>query len=110
MDIVDYHRVYKLNQTPTNQALRVRHGKAEKTFLMDVTSNDLFTDDEYRRWIRVMEAEKQRILSRTQLKMRKKKLEEAISHVFTSVTDNSFFYKLQINALSNLQLLLGRSR
>jgi RNA polymerase-associated protein RTF1 len=39
-----YHRIYKVNGTPTNKALRIAHGKAERVFLMDVISNQSFTE------------------------------------------------------------------
>jgi RNA polymerase-associated protein RTF1 len=44
VDVVDYHRAYKLGTTMTKKALRLKHGKAEKVFLMDIISNGDFTD------------------------------------------------------------------
>jgi RNA polymerase-associated protein RTF1 len=44
VEVVDYHRMYKVNTTPTKKALKVRHGKAEKIFLMDVVSNADFNE------------------------------------------------------------------
>jgi hypothetical protein len=43
-EIVDYHRTYKLNKTVIKKALNLKHGKAEKVFLMDVISNSPFTE------------------------------------------------------------------
>lgn len=37
--VEEYHRNYKMNKTSTRTALRIRHGKAEKVFLMDIVSN-----------------------------------------------------------------------
>lgn len=42
-EVVKYHRIYKVNNAPTNKALLLKHGKAEKVFLMDVLSNSKFT-------------------------------------------------------------------
>jgi hypothetical protein len=39
VDVVEYHRVYKFRNTMTKSAIHVSHGKAKKTFLMDITSN-----------------------------------------------------------------------
>lgn len=45
-EVIDYHRVYKINGVPTKKALRVSHGKAQRVFLMDVVSNKPFTEVE----------------------------------------------------------------
>lgn len=43
VEVTDYHRTYKLGTQTTRKALRLKHGKAEKVFLMDVVSNGNFT-------------------------------------------------------------------
>lgn len=43
-EVVKYHRIYKVNNSSTNKALLLKHGKAEKVFLMDVVSNSNFSE------------------------------------------------------------------
>jgi hypothetical protein len=44
IDVVEYHRVYKVNDMPTKKALKLRHGEADRVFLMDIVSNADFTE------------------------------------------------------------------
>ncbi|KAG0335123.1 RNA polymerase-associated protein rtf1 [Podila horticola] len=43
-------KVYALGATMTNVSLTLKHGKAEKAFMMDILSNSPFTEDEFRRY------------------------------------------------------------
>jgi RNA polymerase-associated protein RTF1 len=44
IDVVEYHRMYKFGNTVVQKALELKHGKAQKSFLMDITSNSPFTE------------------------------------------------------------------
>ncbi|KAG0036655.1 RNA polymerase-associated protein rtf1 [Podila clonocystis] len=43
-------KIYALGATMTNVTLTLKHGKAEKAFMMDILSNSPFTEDEFRRY------------------------------------------------------------
>lgn len=44
MDVVPWHKTYKVTDNAwSNKALKVKHGKAEKEFPMDIVSNQLVT-------------------------------------------------------------------
>lgn len=44
MEIVPWHKIYTIGEnTSCNQALKLKHGKAEKIFTMDIISNQPIT-------------------------------------------------------------------
>lgn len=85
MDVVDYHRTYKLNSTSTQKCLLLRHGNAQKSFLMDVVSNGDFIEAEFSRWIATMKHEKQRLVSSREIGLALQRLNNAHTRVFTNV-------------------------
>lgn len=81
--VEEYHRVYKVNTTQCKYSLVLRHGKAEKTFLMDIISNSPFTEQEFERWFKVMSVEKQRVISKNLVNQRQETLEQARTRAYT---------------------------
>ncbi|KAI8374117.1 uncharacterized protein BYT42DRAFT_517636 [Radiomyces spectabilis] len=62
LEIVPWHKVYKIAEGVwSNKAVKVKHGKAEKTFPMDIVSNQPVTQQEYARLIQTSEVEKVRL-------------------------------------------------
>jgi RNA polymerase-associated protein RTF1 len=48
IDVVPWHKTYKVTDNAwSNKALKVKHGKAEKDFPMDIVSNQLVTQVQY---------------------------------------------------------------
>ncbi|KAI3634357.1 hypothetical protein MIR68_007961 [Amoeboaphelidium protococcarum] len=90
--VEEYHRNYKMNKTSTRTALRIRHGKAEKVFLMDIVSNSDVTQHEYDRWVAVMKSEKCRFQSEIEIQRLRDGIHEAVHHVFT---DEEINYMIQ---------------
>jgi RNA polymerase-associated protein RTF1 len=42
--VVEYHKVYQVGSAPVKIALSLTHGKAKRTFTMDILSNSPFTE------------------------------------------------------------------
>ncbi|KAK6097970.1 RNA polymerase-associated protein rtf1 [Batrachochytrium dendrobatidis] len=79
-----YHRVYRLAGTLTKIALKIAHGKATKTFLMDIVSNRPFTVSEWNRYEQTMQIEKQSMITADQVRRKKRDLQSAREHIFTN--------------------------
>ncbi|ORY34491.1 plus-3-domain-containing protein [Neocallimastix californiae] len=83
LDVVEYHRTYKINKTPIKKALILEHGKAKKRFGMDIISNGPFTEQEYNRYLAVMKNEQQKLPTKEFIKEKQEQIEEARNHTFT---------------------------
>ena len=82
--VEEYHRAYKVNGILTKKVLRLKHGKAEKVFLMDVVSNQPLLESEFTRWLRTMSAEHVPVPLFSEIQRVQKLLVSARSHIFTN--------------------------
>ncbi|KAG9291042.1 hypothetical protein G9A89_012914 [Geosiphon pyriformis] len=83
ISVEKHHRNYKVENTLTNKSLRLKHGKAEKIWPMDIVSNSAFQQSEYDRWVSTMKHDNQRFPSKSDVEIRKKALSDAHEHVLT---------------------------
>lgn len=81
--VVDHDKIYKVNNLSVKTALRLKHGKAEKDFTMNMISNGSITESEYNRWVSTMKNEKQRFVSITEIDRLHEQLQSALNHTFT---------------------------
>ena len=84
LDIEQYKRPYKVNQTLINTGMNVGHGKSSKFFLFDMVSNQNFTEKEWK-WL---ESSHERDsmkhpLTKKQVQKKLKDLEMIRNHIFT---------------------------
>lgn len=74
--IVKYHRTYQLNNMMTDKAALLKYGSQERTFRLDVVSNSDFTESEFKRWMQVLQEERQSIMIKKQVALHRKKLDD----------------------------------
>jgi len=117
LDVVDYHRTYKINKTTIKKALILEHGKAKKRFGMDIISNSPFTEQEYNRYLAVMKNEQQQLPSKEFIKEKHQQIEEARNHKFTGeeitdmVEEKKQLLKVPLNfAMEKANLLLQKGK
>ncbi|KAK9711857.1 RNA polymerase-associated protein rtf1 [Basidiobolus ranarum] len=92
-DVTKYHRPYRLGNTMTDKALLLKHGKAEKVFLMDIVSNGDFTMHEYKRLEATISAEHLKMATLDHVEEKKKDLEKAHSYVLSDAEINAMIQK-----------------
>ena len=78
-----YHRSYKVDGVVSKVALVLRHGAAEKEFLIEMLSNSPITQSEFDRWLATMRHDKQRLPTHTEIQAASTALTEARQHVYT---------------------------
>ncbi|ORX84697.1 plus-3-domain-containing protein [Anaeromyces robustus] len=117
LDVVDYHRTYKINKTTIKKALILEHGKAKKRFGMDIISNGPFTEQEYNRYLAVMKNEQQQLPTKDFVKEKKQQIQEARDHKFTGeeisemVEEKKQLLKAPLNfAVEKANLLLQKDK
>ncbi|ORX48675.1 plus-3-domain-containing protein [Piromyces finnis] len=117
LDVVEYHRIYKVNKTNVKKALILEHGKAKKKFGMDIISNGPFTEQEYHRYLAVMKNEQQQLPSKDFIREKEKQIQEARDHEFTPdeisamVDEKKQLLKVPLNfAMEKAALLLRKDK
>ncbi|KAG2219313.1 hypothetical protein INT45_003135, partial [Circinella minor] len=82
LEVIPHHKKYSISsEIWSNQALLVKHGKAEKAFTMDIISNQPVTQQEYSRLLSTCEAENEPLPDLEDVKAKTKHFEEARSYV-----------------------------
>lgn len=76
-------RPYECEGTTTNRRLKLKHGEAVRSFRMDLMSNSLVTSDEYNRWMRTTQEEKQKIISKREVDRKLADLQRARDYRLT---------------------------
>ncbi|ORY02879.1 plus-3-domain-containing protein [Basidiobolus meristosporus CBS 931.73] len=92
-DVTKYHRPYRLGNTMTDRALLLKHGKAEKVFLMDIVSNGSFTMHEFKRLEATLHAEHLKMPTLDHVEEKKEDLEKAHSYVLSDAEINEMIQK-----------------
>jgi len=117
LDVVDYHRTYKINKTTIKKALILEHGKAKKRFGMDIISNGPFTEQEYNRYLAVMKNEQQTLPTKDFIREKEQQIQEARNHKFTGeeisdmVEEKKKLSKVPLNfAMEKATLLLRKDK
>jgi hypothetical protein len=108
LDVVDYHRVYKINKTNIKKALILEHGKAKKRFGMDIISNGPFTEQEYNRYLAVMKNEQQQLPTKEFIKEKQQQIKEAREHKLTGEEISEMVEEKR--QLSNVPLNFAREK
>ncbi|KAL7754376.1 RNA polymerase-associated protein rtf1 [Sorochytrium milnesiophthora] len=82
-DVLPYKRAYTIQRSQTDKCLLLKHGKAEKQFLMDIVSNAPVTEAEFLRWKSTCAYENIDFVSLRQIERKQRDIQQAIDHVFT---------------------------
>ncbi|KAF9211687.1 RNA polymerase-associated protein rtf1, partial [Podila verticillata] len=77
-------KVYALGATMTNLTLTLKHGKAEKAFMMDILSNSPFTEDEFRRYEITLKNDSVDMVTLDHVENKRKDIQHAREYVLTS--------------------------
>jgi RNA polymerase-associated protein RTF1 len=85
-EVIEYHRSYQFGQVKTKLALSVTHGKARKTFLMDIASNSDFTESEWNRYQKTVTSDKEQMIAIEKVHSLQKELAVIRAHVVTHVS------------------------
>ncbi|KAI9355382.1 hypothetical protein DFJ73DRAFT_825435 [Zopfochytrium polystomum] len=83
-DVVDYHKPYYVETVLTKKALQCSHGRAKKVFTMDVVSNQAVTEQEFWRYVKTMEVEREQMVSPSMVAAKLEDLTRARNHILTS--------------------------
>ncbi|KAI8351459.1 hypothetical protein EDC96DRAFT_518670 [Choanephora cucurbitarum] len=82
IDVVPWHKTYKVTEnTWSNKALKVKHGKAEKDFPMDIVSNQPITQHEYSRFLTTLESDRVRAPTIDQIEQKAIDIKQAKEYV-----------------------------
>ncbi|KAI9498057.1 hypothetical protein BDB00DRAFT_496631 [Zychaea mexicana] len=115
VDVVPYHKKYSISTDIwSNQALKVKHGKAEKAFTMDIISNQPVTQQEYSRLLSTCEADRVPLPDLDDVKAKTKNFEAARSYVLNNEEVSQMIEKKQsisgrkVNASMEHAVLLAK--
>ncbi|CAO3611799.1 unnamed protein product [Mucor hiemalis] len=115
VDVVSWHKTYKVTDNAwSNKALKVKHGKAEKDFPMDIVSNQLVTQQEYSRYLTTSESDRVRIPSIDHIEQKAADLKQAKEYVLNDKEVNEMIEKKKavkgasVNAAMEKAQLLAR--
>ncbi|KAI9483066.1 MAG: hypothetical protein EXX96DRAFT_519096 [Benjaminiella poitrasii] len=115
IDVVPWHKSYKVTEnTWSNKALKIKHGKAEKDFTMDIISNQPITQHEYSRLLATLESDRVRIPSLDQVERKAEDLKQAREYVLNDHEVNEMIEKKRavkgasVNAAMEKAQLLAR--
>eukprot|EP00741_Cyanophora_paradoxa_P008253 tig00001278_g7983.t1 len=79
----DYRKVYTLGKSPTQKGLLLKGFSSNRVSPMEYVSNKPFTADEFLRFQKLVRAIDARVISKEEVKERRKKIERALNHVHT---------------------------
>ncbi|KAI8082938.1 uncharacterized protein BX664DRAFT_339443 [Halteromyces radiatus] len=82
VDVAPWHKVYKISDGVfSNRGLKVKYGKSEKVFPMDIISNQPVTQSEYTRLLNVLESERLRAPTMDHVEQKLEDLKKAKAYV-----------------------------
>ncbi|CAO3625025.1 unnamed protein product [Cunninghamella blakesleeana] len=82
VDVAPWHKVYKISEGVfSNRGLKVKYGKSEKVFPMDIISNQPVTQSEFARLLKVLEHEHVRAPSMEHIERKSGDIKKAKSYV-----------------------------
>ncbi|CAO3594778.1 unnamed protein product [Absidia cylindrospora] len=90
VDVSPWHKVYKISDGVfSNRGFKVKHGKSEKVFPMDIISNQPISQSEYSRLLNTLDTERIRAPTLDQVERKLDDLKKAKSYVLNheEVTD-----------------------
>lgn len=115
IDVVPWHKTYKVTEnTYTNKAFKVKHGKAEKDFSMDIVSNQPVTQQEFSRFLTTLESDRVRVPTIDQIEQKAADLKQAREYVLNDKEVNEMIEKKKavkgssVNAAMEKAQLLAR--
>ncbi|KAK4518143.1 uncharacterized protein ATC70_001494 [Mucor velutinosus] len=115
IDVVPWHKTYKIGEsTHSNKALKVKHGKAEKDFPMDIVSNQPVTQQEFTRFLTTLESDRVRVPTIDQIEQKAADLKQAKEYVLNDKEVNEMIEKKKavkgssVNAAMEKAQLLAR--
>ncbi|KAI8050644.1 uncharacterized protein B0P05DRAFT_563000 [Gilbertella persicaria] len=115
IDVVPWHKTYKVAENVwSNKALKVKHGKAEKDFTMDIVSNQPITQQEYTRFLTTLESDRVRIPTMDQIEQKIVDLKQAREYVLNDKEVNEMIEKKKavkgssVNMAMEMAQLLAR--
>ncbi|KAI8059854.1 hypothetical protein BC940DRAFT_323675 [Gongronella butleri] len=80
--IEPWHKMYKISSgVMCNRGIRVKHGKSEKVFPMDIISNSAVTQDEYDRYLKTLDVERVRAPTVEQVDAKSAEISKAKEYV-----------------------------
>lgn len=83
LDVFEAPDVYNLNKTRTNKMIKVRYGKAEKSFRLEYISNTDFAANEFTEWKEKLEAEKIDLPKKSMIVSKQNDLAMAVNYQYT---------------------------
>lgn len=107
VDIIPWHKTYKIAEGVwSNKAIKAKHGKAQKAFPMDIISNGAVTQQEYARYLTILEVEKVRKPNADDVEQKKESLKAAREYVLSDkeVADMIAKKKELKNTISNVAM------
>ncbi|CAO3608019.1 unnamed protein product [Cunninghamella echinulata] len=82
VDIASWHKVYKISEGVfSNRGLKVKYGKSEKVFPMDIISNQPVSQTEFSRLLKVLEHEHVRAPSMEHIERKSEDIKKAKAYV-----------------------------
>ncbi|CAO3666869.1 unnamed protein product [Rhizopus microsporus] len=111
MEIVPWHNIYTIGEnTSCNQALKLKHGKAEKIFTMDIISNQPITQHEYSRFIATLEHDKVRIPSMDHIKQKVEDIKNAREYVLNDKEVNEMIERKRAVKGSSMNAVMEKAQ
>ncbi|RCH83518.1 hypothetical protein CU097_006662 [Rhizopus azygosporus] len=111
MEIVPWHKIYTIGEnTSCNQALKLKHGKAEKIFTMDIISNQPITQHEYSRFIATLEHDKVRIPSMDHIKQKVEDIKNAREYVLNDKEVNEMIERKRAVKGSSMNAVMEKAQ
>ncbi|PHZ14865.1 plus-3-domain-containing protein [Rhizopus microsporus ATCC 52813] len=111
MEIVPWHKIYTIGEnTSCNQALKLKHGKAEKIFTMDIISNQPITQHEYSRFIATLEHDKVRVPSMDHIKQKVEDIKNAREYVLNDKEVNEMIERKRAVKGSSMNAVMEKAQ
>ncbi|KAL7414778.1 hypothetical protein BDY24DRAFT_17879 [Mrakia frigida] len=109
---VEKYKMYQFENTRDDRKLVLKLGKSERTVTMEQVSNSPFTDEEFRRWRKELEAVKIALPKKSQLLRKKEEWAEILSRKLTDADITAMVAKKAAgkSKASSTQLELNRRR
>ncbi|KAI9277596.1 hypothetical protein BY458DRAFT_453204 [Sporodiniella umbellata] len=94
LEVVPWHKTYKIGEsTWSNQAVKLKHGKAEKVFTMDIVSNQPLSQHEYSRFLSTLEYDRVRAPSMDLVNRKRNDIKSARDYVLNDKEVNEMIEK-----------------
>ncbi|KAG2194241.1 hypothetical protein INT47_005709 [Mucor saturninus] len=110
-DVMPWHKTYKVTDNAwSNKALKVKHGKAEKEFPMDIVSNQNVTQQEYSRYLTTLESDRVRVPSIDQIEQKAADLKQAKEYVLNDKEVNEMIEKKKVVKGSSVNAAMEKAQ